>query len=366
LKRLWLSVIIVIIIIILGIISYLIISKPSPPASISTPISTPITSLVTGTSTLTTVSPTVSYKIVIATGGVGGVFFYYGSTIAGIISNTTGISATAIQTTASIDNLALIRDKTDISKGVIYCATVMSDMAYLAYLGLHERFANNTAPIAILWAMYPNYMHIVTTADSGIKSVYDLKGRRVSTENPGSVTEYLALKILKLAGIDPEKDIVRERLSVQLSTQSLAEGSIDAFFWSGGLPTGSVLELAKTLSLKGKQIYLLSIDPKIIEGLKKEIPIIVNAVIPKNVYGAPEDANTFATWNVFVCHKDTPTDIAYQITKAVFENLDTLHKAVAAAKDTNLDNALIYYGKLPIPYHEGALKYFREKGVVKS
>ena len=326
--------------------------------------SRPTTALTTTVATSATTRPVVK-SIIIATGGVGGVFFYYGSTIAAIISNYTDITATAIQTTASIDNLALIRDKTDFSKGIVYAATVMSDMAYLAYLGKHERFANNTAPIAILWAMYPNYMHIVTTTDSGIKSVYDLKGKRVSTENPGSVTEYLALKILKAAGIDPERDIIRERLSVAGSATALAEGSIDAFFWSGGLPTASIVELARTLSLKGKQIYLVSIDPKIIEEIKKEIPFIVQAKIPKDTYGAPEDAITISTWNIFVIHKDTPPDVVYKITKAVFEHLDILHKSVAAARDTNLENALIYYGVLPIPYHEGALKYYREVGVLK-
>ncbi len=333
--------------------------------SLQAPTYTPTATQIPATKT-TIATPTPQIKsIVIATGGVGGVFFYYGSTVAGIISNVTGIETTAVQSTASIDNLALIRDKTDLSKGIVYCATVMSDMAYLAYLGKHERFADKPAPIAILWAMYPNYMHIVTTADSGIKSVYDLKGKRVSTENPGSVTEYLALKILRAAGIDPDKDIIRERLSVGDSTKALQEGSIDAFFWSGGLPTASIVELAKTLSLKGKQIYVVSIDPKILESLKKEIPFIVDAVIPRDVYGTPENASTFATWNVFVCHKDIPEEVAYRITKAVFENLNILHNAVKPAKDTNLNNALIYYSVLPVPYHPGALKYFKEVGSLK-
>lgn len=103
----------------------------------------------------------------------------------------------------------LIRDKTDLTKGIIYCATVLPDSAYLAYTGQHERFKDNPAPIAILWAMYPNSLHIVTTADSGIKSLLDLKGKRVSTGAPGSGTEVEAFLVLKLVGIDPARDFAK-------------------------------------------------------------------------------------------------------------------------------------------------------------
>lgn len=308
-----------------------------------------------------------AYSIVIGTGGVGGVFYYYGATVAGIISNFTGMSATSVQTSASLDNLLLIRDKTDLSKGVIYCATVTTDFAYLAYTGQHERFRDKPPPIAILWAMYPNLIHIITTADSGIKSLEDLRGKRVSTGEPTSVVNYDALLILRLVGIDPARDFAKwEQLGAAENAQALRDGMIDAYFWLGGLPTGSVLELSKTLQAKGKQIYLVPLNETIVKTFTKLFPGIASpGVIPKDVYGTREDTPTLAIWTAFVCHKDTPVSVAYSITKAVFENLPILHKAVAASRDTTTEKALILYGGT-IPYHEGALKYFAERGVLRK
>lgn len=306
------------------------------------------------------------YSVVIATGGVGGVYYYYGATLAQIISNYTDISATSIQTAASIDNLVLIRDKTDLRGGVIYCAPVLPDSAYLAYTGQHDRFRNATAPISILWAMYPNYLHIVTTADKGIKSVSDLRGKRVSTGAPGSGTEVEALLLLKAAGIDPQRDFSKwERLGAEESANALRDGAIDAYFWSGGLPTGSIVELSKTLSQRGQKIYLVPVGDELVQSFSQMFPgIAAKGVISKTVYGTDSDVQTLTFWNMFVCHKDTPADVAYKITKAVFEHLDILQRAVAAARDTTPQNAVKYVGGT-IPYNQGALNYFREIGVLK-
>lgn len=337
----------------------------APTGITQTPVGTPVQTPPATPVTTPTPGPA-KWSIIIATGGVGGVYFYYGGVIAGIISNFTGIEATSIQTAASIDNLVLIRDKTDLSKGIIYCATVLPDSAYLAYTGQHDRFKGNPAPIAILWAMYPNYLHIVTTTDSGIKSLLDLKGKRVSTGAPGSGTEVEALLVLKLVNIDPARDFAKwERLGAAESAAALRDGTIDAYFWSGGLPTGSIVELAKALAARGKQLYLVPIDPATAAAFSALYPGLASpAVIPKTVYGTPEDTPTLAFWNMFVCHKDAPADVVYKITKAVFEHLDVLHKAVPAARDTKLENALKFYGGV-IPYHEGALKYYEEVGILK-
>ncbi|HWQ16838.1 MAG TPA: TAXI family TRAP transporter solute-binding subunit [Sulfolobales archaeon] len=308
----------------------------------------------------------VKYRVVIATGGVGGVYYYYGATVAGIISNYTDISATSIQTAASIDNLLLIRDKTDLANGIIYCATVLPDSAYLAYTGQHDRFRNATAPISILWAMYPNYLHIVTTADKGIKTLQDLKGKRVSTGAPSSGTEVEALLLLRIIGIDPSKDFSKwERLGAEESANALRDGTIDAYFWSGGVPTGSIVELSKTLAQRGLKIYLVPVTDDVINEFSKRYPgIAAPGTIPKSVYGTDSDTQTLSFWNMFVCHKDTPPDVAYKITKAVFEHLDLLQRAVAPARDTTPQNAVKYMGGT-IPYNEGALKYYKEIGVIK-
>ncbi|MEZ0349069.1 MAG: TAXI family TRAP transporter solute-binding subunit, partial [Thermus sp.] len=294
-------------------------------------------------------------RVVIATGGVGGVYFYYGTTLAEIWNKAGVAEAQAIQTAASIDNLLLLETRT--GGGTYYCGTVLPDSAYLAYTGQHERFRERPAKSArILFAMYPNYLHLVTREGSGIRVVQDLKGKRVSTGAPGSGTEVEALLVLQAAGISPKDFAKQERLGAQESANALAEGNLDAFFWSGGLPTGAVTELAATLARKGQRIYLVPLDPKstVVQTFQRRFPGLAGpGVIPKATYGARADTPTLTFWNLFLCPESLPAEAAYALTKATFENLPALRQAVAAAKDTSPENAVRFVGGT-IPYHEGA------------
>ena len=305
-------------------------------------------------------------KVVIATGGVGGVYFYYGTTLAEIWNKAGVAEAQAIQTAASIDNLLLLENRT--SGGTYYCGTVLPDSAYLAYTGQHDRFKEKPAKsVRILFAMYPNFLHIVTREGTGIRVVQDLKGKRVSTGAPGSGTEVEALLVLQAAGISPKDFAKQERLGAQESANALAEGNIDAFFWSGGLPTGAITELSAALARKGQRIHLVPLDPKstVVQTFQKRFPGLAGpGVIPKAVYGTRSDTPTLTFWNLFVCPQSLPGEAAYALTKATFENLATLRQAVAAARDTTLENAVRLVGGT-IPYHEGALRYFREAGALK-
>ncbi|TFU16748.1 TAXI family TRAP transporter solute-binding subunit [Thermus tengchongensis] len=305
-------------------------------------------------------------KVVVATGGVGGVYFYYGTTLAEIWNKAGVAEAQAIQTAASIDNLLLLENRT--GGGTYYCATVLPDSAYLAFTGQHERFKDKPAKSTrILFAMYPNFLHIVTREGSGIRVIQDLKGKRVSTGAPGSGTEVEALLVLQAAGLSPKDFAKQERLGAQESANALAEGNIDAFFWSGGLPTGAITELAAGLARKGQRIYLVPLDPKstVVQTFQRRFPGLAGpGVIPKATYGARADTPTLTFWNLFVCPQSLPEEAAYALTKATFENLATLRQAVAAARDTSLENAVRFVGGT-IPYHEGALRYFRETGALK-
>ncbi|RTH01587.1 TRAP transporter substrate-binding protein [Thermus scotoductus] len=305
-------------------------------------------------------------KVVIATGGVGGVYFYYGTTLAEIWNKAGVAEAQAIQTAASIDNLLLLENRT--SGGTYYCGTVLPDSAYLAYTGQHDRFKEKPAKsVRILFAMYPNFLHIVTREGTGIRVVQDLKGKRVSTGAPGSGTEVEALLVLQAAGISPKDFAKQERLGAQESANALAEGNIDAFFWSGGLPTGAITELSAALARKGQRIHLVPLDPKstVVQTFQKRFPGLAGpGVIPKAVYGTRSDTPTLTFWNLFVCPQSLPEEAAYALTKATFENLATLRQAVAAARNTSLENAVRFVGGT-IPYHEGALRYFREAGALK-
>jgi TRAP transporter TAXI family solute receptor len=308
-------------------------------------------------------------KVVIGTGSTGGVFFYYGTALADIWNKAGVVEAQPVQTGGSYDNLQLLRDRTDPKAGTYYCALTTTDSAYVAFTGEEPRFKDKPAKNQrVLFYMYPSFIHLVTTEKSGIKVVQDLKGKRVSTGQPGSSTENLALLVLQGAGVKPESFAKRERLPVAEAAKALAEGTLDAFFWVGGVPTSSIVELSQTLARKGDRIYLVPIDPKstTAQVVMKRFPGLVDPYkVPKSVYNTKADVPGLATGNIVVCPDTLPEEAGYALMKATFENLQTLRTAVAAAKDTSLEATARLYGKLPIPFHPGAERYLKEKGLLK-
>jgi uncharacterized protein len=307
-------------------------------------------------------------KIIFATGGIGGVYLYYGTQIAAIITANTPYQATAIQTAASIDDNLLLRDKTDPEKGIYFCATSLPDSAYVAYTGTHKMFKGKPAPSRILWMMYPNYLQIVTTADRAIKTVKDLAGKRVSTGAPGSGTEFTAMLVLKAAGVNPGSFKKWEKLGAKESTEALSNGTIDAYFWSGGLPTGAIVELATTLKRKNKTISFVSIpkDSDVVKYFDKNFSGLAEpGVISKDVYESKSDTPTIRFWNWVLAPKSLPDNIAYDMVKAVFTHLDQLHRAIKPAGMTTAENTAKFIGKTTIPFDPGAIKYFKEIGAFK-
>ncbi|GIW31587.1 MAG: C4-dicarboxylate ABC transporter substrate-binding protein [Meiothermus sp.] len=309
-------------------------------------------------------------RVVIPTGSTGGVFFFYGQAVAKILSEAGVADATAQQTGGSYDNLLLLRDRTDPRSNTYYCALATTDSALVTYTGEEPRFAQRKADMQrIMFYMYPSLIHIVTTEKSGIRFVGDLRGKRVSTGQPGSSTENLALLVLKGAGVDPREFAKRERLPAAESAKALSEGTIDAYFWVGGVPTSSVVELAQSLARKGDQIKLVD-SPRTgptAQLLLKEFPgIITTGRLPKSAYGTKDDVFALFTGNVFLCPASMPDDLAAAIMKAVFGNLQTLVTATAAARDTTLKNTVdLYNQKTVIPFHPGAIKYLREVGAIR-
>ena len=307
-------------------------------------------------------------KIIFGTGGIGGVYLYYGTQVAAIISANTPYQATAIQTAASIDDNLLLRDKTDPAKGIYFCATSLPDSAYVAFKGIHPKFKDKPAPSRILWMMYPNYLQIVTTAGSGIKTVKDLAGKRVSTGAPGSGTEYTAMLVLKAAGVNAESFRKWEKLGAKESDEALSNGTIDAYFWSGGLPTGSIVELATTLKRSGKTISFVSIpeNSDVVKYFDRNFTgLAESSVIPKDVYETQSDTPTIRFWNWVLAPASLPDNIAYDMVKAVFTHLDELHRAIKPAKMTTAENTAKFIGHTTIPFDPGAIKYFKEIGAIK-
>jgi len=289
-------------------------------------------------------------RISIATGGMGGVYFVIGGGIASILTKYAGVEAAAEVTAASVDNCKLIAaKKSDLG-------LIMGDTGYDALKG-GGIFKGRALPIRVLTVLYPNLTHVVTLEGNGVKKVADLKGKRVSTGAPGSGTEVIALRVLEAAGLDPNKDIKKDRLGASESAGALKDGKIDAYVWSGGVPTASVLDLAAS---PGVKISLIGHDDLIPKMTGKYGPIYYKSVIPKKVYtGMTQDTGVSTVANMIVCHKDMDTQLAYNVLKGIFDHLKELAAIHKEALHITLQDGA---SSKSIPYHAGAQKFFKEKG----
>ncbi|HET8521682.1 MAG TPA: TAXI family TRAP transporter solute-binding subunit [Thermomicrobiales bacterium] len=290
-------------------------------------------------------------RLSIATGGTGGVYYPYGGAMANLLSdNVDGIDVTAEVTAASVDNMLLI-DSHDAD-----LAFVLGDTAYDAVQG-NEPFKDPVSAVALA-TLYNNYTHVVTTKDSGINSLADLKGKKVSTGAPGSGTEVIANRMIEVAGLDPDKDIKREQLGASESAAAVKDGKIDAYFWSGGLPTASVTDLGATPNVNLKLIP----NADVVDALKAKYGSMYGtATIPAGTYPHQDnDVEVVVVPNILVVNADMDDDLAYNILTAIFEHQADLVAAHPAAKELTLENAT---KNSPIPYHPAALKFYQDQGV---
>jgi TRAP transporter TAXI family solute receptor len=294
-------------------------------------------------------------RLSIATGNTGGVYYPYGGGLARVISQSIPhVDATAEVTAASVDNLKLIQlGKADI-------AFVLTDTLDDA---IHGRGPFSKMPVKAqtLAVLYPNYTQVATIEGNGINRLSDLRARVVSTGAPGSGTEVIAFRVLRAAGLDPDKDIRRQGLTVNASVDALKDGKIDAFFWSGGLPTASLLDLSSTIGITAK---LLSNDEVLTKLQEQFTPgLYFRLVIPKGTYpGVNYDSGSVGVANALVV-KDTMSDeLAYELTKALFDRQPDLAAIHPEAKKLKLDTAV--HGS-PAPFHPGAIRYYEERGAWK-
>lgn len=293
-------------------------------------------------------------NVSIGTGGTGGVYYPLGGGIAAVLSKyVSGMQATAEVTGGSVANLQLV------GTGKPYLAMTMVDAGLDAYKG-QEKFSGKAVPVRTLMVMYPNRMHVVTTTATGIKSIGDLKGKRVSTGSGGSATEVMAFRVIEAAGLDKDKDITRERLGVAESVNALKDRKIDAFFWVGGLPTAGVTDLANS---PGTTIQMIDHAELVPAMNKKWGNLYVKDVIAKDVYkGMAADNHQATVMNLLVTHENMDEQTAYNIVKAIFEHREELIRVHKEAANFTLENQKSA-ATGGIPWHPGALKYFKEKGV---
>jgi TRAP transporter TAXI family solute receptor len=286
----------------------------------------------------------------VLTGGTAGVYYPLGVALAKIYGEEIEGARTSVQATkASVENLNLLQQ----GKGEV--AFTLGDSLLLGYQGDEE--AGFKAPLDQLRgiaAIYPNYIQIVATADSGIKTLDDLKGKRLSVGAPKSGTELNARAILGAAGISYDDLGKVEYLPFAESVELMKNRQLDATLQSAGLGVASIRDLAASVP-----IQVVAVPADLVASVGS--PYIA-ATIPAGTYdGQDEDVPTAAVINFLVTHSEVDDDVAYAMTKALWENVDSLVSAHAAAKDIKPEQAV---AGMPVPLHPGAERYYREKGMM--
>ncbi len=287
----------------------------------------------------------------ILTGGTSGVYYPLGVAISKIYSEKMqGVRPSVQATKASVENLNLIQQ----GKGEL--AFTLGDSLADAWKGVEEAgFKKPLDQLRGVAGIYANYIQVVASRESGIKTLADLKGKRLSVGAPKSGTELNARAILKAAGID-YKDLGKiEYLPFGESVELIKNRQLDATLQSAGLGVASIRDLANSVPITVVEIPTAIVD--------KVGPPYVKVTIPKGTYEGQEgDVPTAAVQNYLVTNAKVPDDVVYGMTKAIFDSLPDLQAAHAAAKAIKLEGALV---GMPVPLHPGAAKFFKEKGVLK-
>jgi TRAP transporter TAXI family solute receptor len=304
---------------------------------------TTVTSVATTTPTPAKPWPTV---ITIATCPVGGSMYISGGGVASVISKYVGVNAVAEVTEGGEANILLVKE----GKHHIGYTTISSFLTAVKEKGF---------PLKVLMVPYIAYSHIVTTEESGIKSIYDIRGKRVNIGQPGGITMSVAYDIFEAAGLVPDRDFKVFNYPVgTASADALKDGKIDVYFQTAGLPLGPVIDLATTPGIK-----LVLVDHgELIDKLAAKG--YVRVPIPKGTYpGIDRDVDVLAIPYVLFVRDDFPEDLAYKIVDALITHKDELVAVMKGHEYISLENAIKGIPKEVL--HPGVIKYFTEKGILK-
>lgn len=288
----------------------------------------------------------------ILTGGTSGVYYPIGVGLSQIYNNGIKDARVSVQATkASVENLNLLQA----GRGEL--ALALGDSVADAWNGVEDAgFKTPLKKLRAIAATYPNYIHIVASQSSGIKTLADLKGKRISVGAPKSGTELNARAIFKAAGLTYQDMGRVEFLPYAESVELIKNRQLDATLQSSGLGMAAIRDLASMMP-----ITFIEIPADVVAKIGSEA--YQPGVIPAGTYdGQNQDVATVAITNLLVSHEGVPEDIAYQMTKLMFENLDRLVNSHSAAKDIKLETAT---QGLPIPLHPGAERYYKEVGALK-
>lgn len=285
-------------------------------------------------------------RVSIATGNSTGVYFVVGGGLAQLINDETDLQATSAETGASVQNIE------QVVAGDYDIGFSLADSAADAING-NADFAE-PQDVSTLGRIYSNYTHVVVTEKSGIESVEDFAGKRISTGSPLSGTEVISDRLIEAAGLSSSA-VKRQRLDLTKTVDGMKDGSIDGLVWSGGLPTPAITDL---LTSMGDEVKFLDVTPHL-DALKEVNPVYEDGSIPGDTYELDEDVPTIVVPNVLVVRNDMPENLACALTTLMLEEKDQLVQVHPAASEIDAETARLTD---PIPLHPGAERALDELG----
>ncbi len=289
---------------------------------------------------------------ILATGGTSGTYYPFGGAIANIWnSKIENMNVTAQATGASAENLRLI------NKGEAEYAIVQNDVMDYAYNGKDLFAGEKLSNIMTIGTLYPEVVQIAVSKDSGIKSIADFKGKRISVGDAGSGVEFNAKQIMEGYGITFD-DIKKSNLSFKESAEAIQNGTLDGCFITAGVPNSALQELAFTAGLT-----LIPVDGAEADAICAKYGYYTKTVIPGDTYkGTSTDTAALAIKATLAVSSKLDEETVYEMTKALFDNLPALGNAHAKGKEVSIESAVT---GVSVPFHPGAEKYFKEVGAMK-
>lgn len=287
---------------------------------------------------------------ILATGGTGGTYYPFGGAIANIWNTKIeNMNVTAQATGASAENLRLI------NKGEAEYAIVQNDVMDYAYNGTDLFAGEKLANIMTIGTLYPEVVQIAVSKDSGIKSIADFKGKRISVGDAGSGVEFNAKQIMEGYGLTFD-DIKKSNLSFKESAEGIQNGTLDGCFVTAGVPNAALQELAFTAGLT-----LVPVDGEAAKKICEKYGYYTQTTIPGGTYkGTDDDTPALAIKATLAVSSKLDEQTVYEMTKALFENLEELATAHAKGKEVSAKAAVT---GVSVPFHPGAKKYFKEIGL---
>jgi len=300
---------------------------------------------------LATAAVAADVKMVLATGGTAGTYYPFGGGMAKIWnSKIPGMNVTAQATGASVENVRLV------NRGEAELAIVQSDTIDFAF-NAKEAFKEKLTKMAVLAVLYPEVIQVVVRGDSKIDSFDDLKGMKVGVGAPGSGTEANFRQLSDGYGLKKE-DVKAQYLSFSESAEQFKDKHIDAFVVTAGIPNAAIMDIGSQ-----HNINIINIADDKAALIVKKYPFLSPFTIPANTYkNQTKPVKTIAVNAVLIAGTDVKSDVAYQIVKTLFENQKELAATHAKGKELNLKTAST---GVSIPFHPGAVKYYKEKGLMK-